>query len=245
MDALVTFFTNNMPTARGFLVGGPPGLLWAFGCLVLAGRLKRDLKLATGYSRKIYHFLIFGAAAAVQIVWGLPSLCLFGGMVSLAVLTAILCGPGHILYEALARESDAPRRTYYIVVPYVATLVGGLASNVLFEDLAAVGYLVAGLGDAVGEPVGVRFGKHRYRVFALACSNATRTWEGSAAVFAASALALVLALAGLPSVALGSGTLWLVVGIALASAIVEGVSPHGWDNLTMQVVPTALVYLAL
>jgi len=33
-----------------------------------------------------------------------------------------------------------------------------------------------------------------------------------------------------------------VLGIAAASAAVEAVSPHGWDNLTMQVLPSALVW---
>jgi hypothetical protein len=30
--------------------------------------------------------------------------------------------------------------------------------------------------------------------------------------------------------------------IAAASTLVEAVSPHGWDNPTMQIVPTALVW---
>jgi hypothetical protein len=33
-----------------------------------------------------------------------------------------------------------------------------------------------------------------------------------------------------------------VLGVAAASAAVEAVSPHGWDNLTMQVLPSALVW---
>jgi len=33
-----------------------------------------------------------------------------------------------------------------------------------------------------------------------------------------------------------------VVAIASVSAIVEAVSPHGWDNLTMPLVPSALAW---
>jgi hypothetical protein len=44
-----------------------------------------------------------------------------------------------MLYEAMARETDAPHRTHYIIVPYFATLIGGLASNILFGPVAVVG----------------------------------------------------------------------------------------------------------
>ena len=72
----------------------------------------------------------------------------------------MLCGPGNPRYEALAREQDA-YRTYYIVIPFFATMIGGIASNVFFGPIAAIGYLVGGLGDAAGEPVGTRWGRHQ------------------------------------------------------------------------------------
>jgi len=44
--------------------------------------------------------------------------------------------------------------------------------------LAMVGYLVGGLGDAAGEPAGVRWGRHRYR-FSVGGRLVTKTFEGS------------------------------------------------------------------
>ena len=129
-----------------------------------------------------------------------------------------------------------------MLVPYVATLAGGIASNVLFGPVAIAGYLVTGLGDAIGEPVGAMFGRHVYRVRSLSSVPATRSVEGSAAVFAMSAIAIIAAAAASPHitlVGLRSGT---VLAVAAASAAVEAVSPHGWDNFTMQVVPSALVW---
>src|SRR5689334_25029246 len=115
-------------------------------------------------------------------------------MVSLVVGFAVFRGQGNRLYEALAREQDGPDRTYYIVVPYFAILVGGMASNVFFGPLAMVGYLVGGLGDAAGEPAGVRWGKHPYAVSA-GRTTATKTFEGSLAVLAASLIALLIGVA--------------------------------------------------
>ncbi|MDX9862793.1 MAG: hypothetical protein RBS99_17940, partial [Rhodospirillales bacterium] len=61
----------------------------------------------------------------------------------------------------------------------------------------------------------------------------------------ASAVALALAVAASPQLALGSFGWIKIAAIALLSALTEAVSPHGWDNATMQVVPTALAWLWL
>jgi dolichol kinase len=66
--------------------------------------------------------------------------------------------------------------------------------------------------------------------------------EGSAAFFAMSAVALVLAAAVSPQITLGQLGVGKVLAIAAASAAVEAFSPHGWDNLTMQIIPSALAW---
>ena len=167
-------------------------------------------------------------------------MCLFGGMATLVILTAVLMGNGNVFYEAMAREKDEPKRTHFIVVPYFATLIGGLVGNIVFGPMAVVGYLVTGLGDAVGEPVGVKFGNHQYRVPSLSSVKAVRSWEGSAAVFVMCAVAITLGIAMVPSLQFQAAHWVVVPTLALVCALAEAVSPHGWDNLTMQVVPTAL-----
>ena len=239
----VGFFVDNWPPPGMLAVGIPLGLLWAWLCLHGAGRLKRDHGFKTGYSRKVFHIATFVTVALLQRFVGTPAVCLFGGMASLVILHAIIRGDGDMLYEAMARERDAPRRTYFIVAPYAATLLGGLASNMLFGHIAVVGYLVTGLGDAVGEPVGTRFGRHRYPVPSLRGVKAWRSLEGSAAVLVASALAVALGFWLNPQLAAGPLFWAKLPAVALACALVEAVSPHGLDNLTMQVVPNLLVWL--
>jgi phytol kinase len=243
VDAVMIFFADNFPSWHTLLIGGPPSLAWAYLCLHLAGRLKRDRGWRTGYTRKVFHFLIFTSVALIQWRWGTAAVCLFGGATTLVIFYAVWRGAGHVLYEAMAREKDAPRRTYYIVAPYLATLAGGLAGNILFGPFALFGYLVTGLGDAIGEPVGTRFGRHTYAVPSIGGVPARRSLEGSAAVFAASVVAIALGMALWPGVTWSASHLILVPLLAGACMLLEAVSPHGWDNAVMQVVPSFLALL--
>lgn len=226
------------------MVGSPLFLVWTWFCLAVAGWLKRG-GMRTGYTRKVFHFLIFATVVLLQWQWGTPVVLVFGAMCSLMVFYSVWRGPGNLFYEALAREKDAPRRSWFVLLPWLTTLVGGVVANVWFGPLAIAGYLVTGMGDAIGEPAGTRFGRHPYRVWSLSAVKATRTLEGSLAVFLVSFLALWLTVLLFPG--LGHNPLWLfrIAAIAVISAAVEAVTPHGWDNLTMQVIPTALVSLWL
>ena len=244
-NRLIAFFAENFPSARALLLGGPPALAWAYLALALAGYLKQCRGLKTGYTRKIFHFLIFGTVAAAHAVWGSRGVCLFGAMTTLVVFYAVLRGPGHPMYEAMAREKDAPHRTYYIVTPYFATLIGGVLSNVLFGRYALIGYLVGGLGDAIGEPAGTRFGRHPYRVPSAWGVSSTRTLEGSLGVLLACLAAVALGQLVLGGSEPSPRLAVLLLTVAVASTLLEAVSPHGWDNAFMQVVPTFLASLWL
>jgi phytol kinase len=239
-EAIVRFFVENIPDATTLAVAGPVALAWAAACLMFAGLLKTRRKLKTGYTRKVFHFLIFGTVVVVHWLWGTRAVCLFGGMTSLVIAYAVLRGSGHVMYEAIAREKDAPRRTYYVVVAYLATLIGGLLSNILFPSTAVLGYLVTGFGDAVAEPVGTRFGKHEYKAPAISGVRAIRSLEGSCSVFITSALALTLWFALSHQFDLSGRSLLIIVLISCVSTLVEVISPHGWDNTPMQVVPAFL-----
>ena len=217
--------------------GALVALVWAYVCLTFAGYLKTKMSVRTGYTRKIFHALIFLSAVIAHAVGGFVAVCVFGTMVSLVVGLAVLRGPNDAQYEALAREQDGPARTYYIVVSYFATLIGGLASNIFFGPLAVVGYLVGGLGDAAGEPAGTRWGRHRYP----SIGRGTKTFEGSIAVLTASVIALLIAVAITPELHFDLRSAIALPLIAVVCTFVEAVSPRGWDNVTMQLVPTLLV----
>jgi phytol kinase len=239
-DAERPFLERLLPGPRLVVVLGPVLALVASLAALFVARLGTEAGIATPYTRKIFHFLIFTLAGVLHLAGGLAAVALFGGVVSAVVLYGVLRGDGFGFYEALARPTDAPRRTLFVLVPLGTTALGGLTANLLFGSVAYVGYLVAGWGDAIAEPVGRAWGRHRYRVPSLAGVPAQRSLEGSAAVLLVGGLAAFLALwwGGIPPVpALGTA---LACGVAGAG--VEAVSNHGLDNFTVQVAVTATVY---
>jgi len=238
----VDLFQRFLPDARTLALVAPAAALYALIAATIAARLRAG-GMRAPYTRKVFHFLIFTLAVVVHVVFGAPGVAVYGSIVAAAVVYATVRGDGFPFYEALARPSDAPQRTLFVLVPLVTTALGGVLANVLFGDFAVVGYLVAGWGDAVGEPVGTRWGRHRYRVPSLAGVPATRSIEGSGAVLLCGAAAAVIVLLvrgyGMPT-ALGVG---LACGVA--GALIEAVSTHGLDNLTVQLAGAATAALLL
>ena len=200
------------------------------GATLVAVLRRRGVRVA--YTRKIFHIVIFTAAAGVNTLWALPGTIVFGAVIAGMVLATVAVGDGQPFYEALARESDEPHRTLFIVVPLMTPAVGGLVSALLAGPYAGVGYLAAGWGDAAGEPVGARWGRHEYSVPSIAGVVARRTLEGSAAVFIVASAGSMLALGTLGA---GGAAWWVGIACGCATAAVEAVSPHGLDNFTVQV----------
>ena len=235
-------FERFIPDARTLALVAPAAVVYTLLAATLAARL-RARGMRAPYTRKVFHFVIFSMAVAMHILFGAPGVAVYGGIVAAAVLYATMRGDGFPFYEAMARPSDAPHRTLFVLVPLATTALGGVIANVLFGDFAVVGYLVAGWGDAVGEPVGTRWGRHRYRVPSLAGVSATRSIEGSSAVLlcgAAAAIIVLLARGHAAPAALGVG-----LACGAAGALVEAVSTHGLDNLTVQLAGAATAFLLL
>lgn len=238
----LAWLTPFLPGWEEILLLGPLSLAYALVASGLAARL-RAAGTRTPYTRKIFHFAIFTVAGLVQLTWGLGGVVVYGSVVALRVLYAVGRGDGDRFYEALARPSDAPHRTLFILIPLTTTAAGGVLSNLFFWPWGFVGYLVCGWGDAVGEPVGTRWGRHRYQVPSLSGVPATRSLEGSGAVLLVGSTAAVLAIwaAGVPfEAALRTG-----LAAGLAGSLVEAVSNHGLDNLTTQVAASAVAAFVL
>ncbi len=232
-----------LPSPRQVVLLGPLFLFGAGLAAWFAGWLRTQRDVRTPYTRKIFHFSIFTSAAMLQLAGELALVVLFSSLVSCVVLYALWRGDGFPFYEALARPTDAPRRSLFIVIPLLTTAAGGVLANLLFGVFAPVGYLVGGWGDAVGEPVGTRWGRHRYSVPSLGGVPATRSLEGSTAVALASVGAALLALLALdvaPVLALG-----VAAACGLAAAAAEAVSHHGLDNLTVQLAGAGVAALLL
>jgi phytol kinase len=95
--------------------------------------------------------------------------------------------------------------------------------------IIAAGILPMAYGDAAASLIGEKYGKRKYKLVAA------KTLEGSMAMFLVSLFVLTLSLAFFsilyPFSALNR--LLASFGVAVIAALVEGVSPLGFDNLTV------------
>ena len=108
-----------------------------------------------------------------------------------------------------------------------------------------MGYVLCGAADAIAEPVGVRFGKHKYKVPSLKkVKVAERSLEGSFSVFLVSLVLSMLFFVYLYRFPLAKALIASFT-LSIALALVEAVSFHGSDNLTIQVAASGLTYLFL
>lgn len=243
LENISDFVSRAIPSLKTILLLTPILLIYTWFCSWIASLLKVKNNIKTAYTRKVFHIMIFSMAGILQIVIGLSGVVLFGIIVVLFVLFAVYKGDNFPFYEALARPKDAPKKSTFIVLPLLTTALGGVLANVLFYPFAFIGYFVCGCGDAVGEPIGATWGKHKYKVPSAFGVKVTRSIEGSIGVLIVSFLAAFLALL------FSSYGLWtsLYVGFAcgLGGALVEAVSTHGFDNLTIQIIVSGMAYLLL
>jgi len=108
--------------------------------------------------------------------------------------------------------------------------------------LIFITFLIAGIGDGLAEPVGVRFGKHAYKTHALFTNKKyTRTIEGSLCVFFSGILAVVLLLEHLTQ----TQFILALLIIPLAMTLAEALSPHTWDAPFLYLVGGSTTVLVL
>lgn len=201
----------------------------------VAGRLKQGGRVLAGDARKLNHVAAL-CGGAVMFGW-LPEpvarASCYAGMAVAFGLLLVMCSCRdrplfRTMFAGYARESDAPYEAFHVWYSWFVSIVGLVVLDQCFRDMTITrtSALVLGLADGVAEPVGVRWGRHRYRVPSLTGSRPVfRSWEGSAAVFLATVLVLVTARDAAPAA--------VVLLTAAVVTVVEAVSPHGLDNLTI------------
>ncbi len=230
----LSFWFAIMPV--GILLGSLAG--W------FAGYAKEAWDLPVGYTRKIFHFIIFTLAGVIGLIFGFSAVQVFGCSIGIVVGYGVMKGHKNRFFRAIARPNDTPYERFYIIVPFCMTALGGMISNICFGQFAVIGYITTGWGDAVAEPIGTRWGKHKYRVLTFTGVKATRSLEGSLAVLIASFIGCLLFLSvgfELPVVTI----FFVSLLISLIAMVVEAVTFHSMDNLTIQVVTSGLCYWIL
>ena len=240
IEVIYNFVIGALPDAGMIVFLTIPLALFALISAASAGYLKIKKGWKVAYTRKVFHFMIFIGAGVLQVKFGLPAVVLFGIIVSALVLVTVIAAGNNPFYLAIARPKDHPREKMFIIIPLITTAVGGVMANLFFGQWAYLGYLVCGAGDAAGEPIGAKWGKHSYKVPSLFGVPAERSIEGSIGVFVIGSMAVF---AGLAFTGCGwSEAVYYGIILGAAGALVEAVSNHGLDNLTIQVVVAGVAW---
>jgi phytol kinase len=241
--SISSFLHKAIPSIEDVILFTPPLALYVGVLMKIVGYIHTKKKIKTPYTRKIFHFSTFISAAIIQLIGGLSFVILYGIINSFFIFYVIYRNEELPFYQAIARTTDGVHKSKFILIPLIMTAFGGLIGNILFNGLAIIGYLIVGVGDAIGEPVGTKWGKHRYKVPSLFSVSVTRSIEGSISVAITSIAFAILGLSALGTPLSTALFLGFVCGIV--AALTEAISNHGLDNLSVQLVPVAVIYIIM
>jgi phytol kinase len=231
--------TNNF-------IGLAISYIYATSLLLIGEGLNRLFHVKPDLTRKVIHI---GAG-----MWVFGVLLLFNRWEIGIIPFATFIGLNYLFYRyriigAMDSEDSSPGTVYFAIS---VTLLFGLLwrpdGPVDSAPIAVAGIMAMTWGDALAALIGKRFGQHKYQV-----GNSVRSWEGSAAMFVASTIAIFLVLLLLPGSSLSPLARPFNLGWAFFTAIItatfatlaEAVSPHGTDNLSVPLVATGVVWIVM
>ena len=219
-------------------------LAFAGGCAAVVVLLARKGGSGPLFARKFFHISIFSGAVPAQLIGGFWGVVTYGTIMAGLVLLGSRKGPGTSFFDGLARvESGEDSSHRSILSPLFSTGLGGLLAVLLVGDLATIGYLVCGWGDAAGELVGRRWGAHEYRSLCFHPRPSTKTLEGTLGVLVVGsggglAAATLLGIPPVPAVQAG-------LAAGAVGAVVEGVAGRDTDNLWVQLLASLAAWLVV
>jgi phytol kinase len=208
-------------TLRHDLVGLGLVLAAVGAILALAEVARRHGRWETEHTRKVAH--VGSGLVAAAFPWLFSSAFVVGLLCGgFAAFMAVTAGRGF-----LPAVHAVPRRTWGGVLFPFGVALAFAASARPAPFVAAV--LALALGDATAALVGRRCGRHAYRF-----GGATRSVEGSAALFLTTAVIVAATLRLLDRLALHEAVAWALAVAALATAV-EAAAQDGSDNLLLPV----------
>lgn len=212
-------------------------------CLIQYGNgllvIHKNVKV--NYTRKINHFLLFFIPIVVNIDFAYgEEFGLYAAGAALAVFKFVFYTRPvrervpfiNTMFCSFDRPEDRPYTLLWITTQTAAGHLVLIPMSMLFAHfdllhLITIPIFIYGIGDGLAEPVGVRFGRHKYRVPALFTKKQYyRTLEGSACVFLTSLIVMLFYYPYFTHPQFVAGLVLVPVLMTLAEAL----SPHTWDS---------------
>ncbi|MBN1833163.1 MAG: hypothetical protein JW896_13735 [Deltaproteobacteria bacterium] len=206
-----------------------------------SGLLVERKGVKVNYTRKINHFCLFIVPIYLDKVFvfkqtfGLFILGMALVIVSLAIYIRPIrerCSVINTMFLSFDRPEDRPHTLAWLSTQIIAGFLVIIPMIMLYAhyellDLMFIPILINGIGDGLAEPVGVRFGRHRYSVHALFTRKIyVRSLEGSACVFITGAAVIAIHYRAFTSFEFLLALIFLPILMTLAEAF----SPHTWDT---------------
>ena len=136
------------------------------------------------------------------------------------------------MFKAVDRIEDKPYTLIWFSSQIITTLIVIIPFSVYFSRIDKIGFvfipiLINGLADGLAEPVGIRFGKHKYKTKAcLSTREYERSLEGSLCVFIVS-LIIILCYYHYMTI---YQYIFCGLTIPIITTFTEAYSPHTWDS---------------
>lgn len=226
---------------RNFIINELFKLLFFWGSGYALGSLVYYNKLKVNYTRKIGHFNLLFIPAFCMTYFPYQQSELLGliAFVISVVSLSLYIKPIRTripfiqrAFLAFDRPEDRPHTLLWLYTQMIACIVvmipiGILLSIYGYSELMVLITPLAMVGDGLAEPIGIRFGKHHYKAYALFSKKKyQRTLEGSATVFIASVFVLLLFHGHFTKPEL----LVALVAVPTTLTVAEAISPHTWDQ---------------
>ena len=237
----------------------------------ILGRRVEQGKISVNVSRKIICLLTFVISYANSlsipvIDTSFTLMLVFGSVSTVLLLLASLTAPLRqrfkflkIVFTAINRPEDAPHTIVWMATEAVATaavimaavpVIGYFASQRAIDDRVLTGLMLipvfaSGIGDALAEIVGKKWGRHAYTTRAFFGGRRyTRTYEGSAMVFITTIVTGVC-VAFMFSFQLPAFFWKSFILLPFTLTLAEALAPHTWDNPILYLVGYATIILCM
>jgi phytol kinase len=210
----------------------------------LCGLLVRHGNVRVNYTRKINFFALFLIPKVVTDLIPQPPSFAATAMRTVLFIGALACFaqpirdrvPGiRTMFLSYDRPEDRPHTLSWLITQLVAGYLVFAPMSAYFTQqglsrLLFIPIFTHGIGDGLAEPVGVRFGRHRYTTWALFTRKRyVRSLEGSACVLLVGILTVAIFRGGF-----SPAQFWVaLLTTPLLMTIAEAVSPHTWDTPLM------------
>ncbi|MBI3866474.1 MAG: hypothetical protein HY290_31725 [Planctomycetia bacterium] len=217
-------------------------------CLALiawvCGLSVRHRNFKVNYTRKVNFFALYLIPLLVDHVFPYEPTAVESAlravffMAFLVFMTAPIrerVPPAATMFLSYDRPEDRPYTMLWLTTQLIAGYAILIPMTWVFRrmelsELIFIPVLVHGIGDGLAEPVGVRFGRHKYAARALFSDRRyTRSLEGSACVLVAGIVAVIAFNSSFTTVQF----VVALLTVPLLMTLAEAYSPHTWDTPLM------------